>query len=161
MAGEVKINDRELRRFNKRVQSMLKGVSFTVGVQGKEAAEMHEKGDVPMTVIAAVHEFGSTDGRIPERSYLRSTFDENRRKYERMIRDGAKGVLKGKTAAKKTAFATGETVRADVIKRIKSNIPPPLAESTISRKGSSVALIDTGQLIASITSIVHEGKKKA
>ena len=35
--------------------------------------------------------------------------------------------------------------------KIASNIPPALAPETIERKGSSVALIDTGQLRSSIT----------
>ena len=31
-----------------------------------------------LAMIAAVNEFGSDDGHTPERSYLRSTFDEHR-----------------------------------------------------------------------------------
>lgn len=39
--------------------------------------------------------------------------------------------------------------------KILSNVPPPNAESTIKRKGSSHTLIDDGILLASITHIVE------
>lgn len=159
MAGDVKIDDRRLRAFFKRIKPMLKGVSVTVGVQGKEAESEYEDG-TPTVVVAAVHEFGSNDGRIPSRSYLRSTYDENRRKYEQMVAKEARNVAKGVGTAKQAMFKTGETLRADIISKIKGGIPPPLSQRTIDAKGSSVPLIDTGQLIASITTVVHEGKAK-
>ena len=160
MAGETKVNDTRLRAFMKRIKPMQKGIYVTVGVQGTEAEAAHDESGTPMSTIAAVHEFGSMDGRIPERSYLRSTYDENRRKYEQMILQGAQNSTKGKETPKQAAFKTGETMRADVIKRIKAGIPPELSQRTIDKKGSSVPLIDTGQLVASITTVVHEGKPK-
>lgn len=159
MAGEVKIDDRRLRSFMKRIKPMLKGVTVTVGVQGKEAESEYENG-TPMVVVAAVHEFGSNDGRIPSRSYLRSTYDENRRKYEQMIAKGSRDAAKGKGTAKQAMFMTGETLRGDIVSKIKGGIPPPLSQRTIDAKGSSVPLIDTGQLVAAITTVVHEGKPK-
>ncbi|MCX8207429.1 MAG: hypothetical protein N3G75_06315 [Methanothrix sp.] len=38
-----------------------------------------------------------------------------------------------------------------IIERIRAHIPPPLKPETVRRKGSSTPLIDTGQLIGSIT----------
>jgi len=40
--------------------------------------------------------------------------------------------------------------------KILSNIPPPLKESTVKRKGSSVTLIDTGQMLASVSHQVND-----
>ena len=45
-----------------------------VGVFGSEQA-----------LIAAVHEFGSPKKNIPERSFLRKTFDEQKEKIEKLI----------------------------------------------------------------------------
>jgi len=157
MAGEVRIKDRGLRRFQKRFKGLAKGVSVTVGVQGKEAEEDHD--GTPVVVVAAVHEFGREDGSIPQRSYLRSTYDANLRKYKAMMLKGSRGVVKGGPTPKQAMFQTGETLREDVVKAIKAGIPPPLAESTIARKKSSVPLIDTGVLVAAITTVVHEGGK--
>jgi len=41
--------------------------------------------------------------------------------------------------------------------KILSNVPPENAPSTIAAKGSSHTLIDTGELLASITHIVEQG----
>lgn len=38
-----------------------------------------------------------------------------------------------------------------ILEKIRSHIPPPLKPETVRRKGSSTPLIDTGQLIGSIT----------
>jgi hypothetical protein len=117
--------------------------------------------DAAMTFadLAAIHEFGTEDGHIPERSYLRSTFDSHRDRYGAMMTKGGREVEKGRDTAKGVMFKLGETVRADIIKRIKGHIPPPLAESTIARKGSDIPLIDKGHLIGAITSVVHEKGK--
>jgi len=40
--------------------------------------------------------------------------------------------------------------------KILSNVPPPLKESTVKQKGSSVTLIDTGQMLASVSHQVDD-----
>ena len=40
--------------------------------------------------------------------------------------------------------------------KILSNVPPPLKEATIKRKGSSQTLIDTGQMLASISHSIND-----
>lgn len=158
MAGSVKVKDNRLKAFRKRLKPLSKGITVTVGVQGKEAEGTYKDG-TPVATVAAVHEFGTQDGRIPQRSYLRSTYDANRKKYVATMAKGARKAVKGGTTAKQAAFEAGETFRADVVKTIKAGIPPPLHPATIAAKGSSVPLIDTGVLVAAISSVVHEGKK--
>lgn len=158
MAGKITTRDRGLRRFQKRLKSLAKGVTVTVGVQGKEAEQSYDDG-TPVVVVAAVHEFGREDGSIPQRSYLRSTFDANRKKYERMIPSKARMVIKGGPTGKQVMFEIGETLREDVVKAIKAGIPPPLAPATIARKGSTLPLVDWGILMAAISTVVREGGK--
>ena len=55
---------------------------------------------------------------------------------------------KGKQIGLKNAALLLE---AKVVERIESNIPPPLAESTIRKKGSSLALVDKGELMGEVT----------
>ena len=40
--------------------------------------------------------------------------------------------------------------------KILSNVPPPLKEATIKRKGSSQTLIDSGQMLASISHSIND-----
>ena len=54
----------------------------------------------------------------------------------------------------------GARMSADMKMTIKNRIPPPLQPETIRRKGSDVPLIDTGQLINSITwAVLTKGEK--
>ncbi len=100
--------------------------------------------------IAAVHEFGSQDGHIPQRSYLRSTIDDRRSE----ILDSLELQLK-KADAAVAAGRVGMQVVSMVRERIRGRISPALKPSTIKRKGSDVPLIDTGRLLQSITSEVR------
>ena len=86
----------------KRLVGLRKGIDISVGIQGNEAVEQHDSEDPgPLTNVklGSIHEFGATIengfGRgiriiIPQRSFLRATFDENRKKYERMLFVAAK-----------------------------------------------------------------------
>ena len=56
------------------------GRALTVGVQGKEGAA--DRGGISTGAVASIHEFGNAKQDIPERSYLRSTFDRNKRRYQ-------------------------------------------------------------------------------
>ena len=50
----------------------------------------------------------------------------------------------------------GMTLENEIRLKILSNVPPPLKESTIKRKGSSATLIDSGQMLASISHQVDD-----
>jgi hypothetical protein len=97
---------------------------------------------------------------IPERSFIRSTFDQLRAEYEDRMRDFAGWIYDGKVSARRALSLMGQLMAKDVRQQIRSDIKPPLAESTMRRKlkktrpgseGTPVALIDTGQLINSVT----------
>lgn len=69
------------------------------------------------------------------------------------------GVLKGlelKSKAIEQGMRNGIVkgalyLEAKMVEKINSNIPPPLKPETIKRKGSSTALIDTGEMLGQIT----------
>lgn len=114
--------------------------------------------DVPTTAaIGMVHEFGSLDGTIPERSFLRSTFDGNRRKYASLLEKFVKASLKSRKPNTRSLTIVGEIVRGDIVKRVRDkDIKQDLQPATIARKGSDTALVDTGNLIGSIVSQVRK-----
>ncbi len=143
--------DRGWRSFKKRLARIGQS-EVVVGIPGEIDFS------VPNTAaIGMVHEFGSTDGTIPERSFLRSTFDANRAKYDALLERLTRKQLRGGINYEASLFRVGETARGDVIKRIKSKeITQGLAPSTIARKGSDTALVDTGALVGSIVSKVRK-----
>ena len=114
---------------------------------------------VPNTAaIGMVQEFGSEDGHVPARSFIRSTFDTNEKKYTKLLERVLEKVAKTKRPQESALFQVGEVARGDVIERIVSqNLDHlPLADSTLAAKfPKSKALIDSGTLVDSITSEVR------
>lgn len=122
-----------------------------VGVVGDGAGQSHADSGLTNAELAAVHEFGTIDGHIPERSFLRSTIDENAEKYHDFAKALHLKVIEGKITTTDALGLFGARVVADVKRKLQAGIDPPLADSTVDRKGSSKPLIDTGALINSIT----------
>lgn len=105
--------------------------------------------------IAAAHEFG-VPGHIPERSFLRTTVGENKDKITGLlVRELKADISQGNFSGR--AFAiVGEKLSGEVKRRIQSGINPELDPKTVARKGSSKPLIDTGNLLQSITYEVRD-----
>lgn len=122
---------------------------------GHEPLEM---GDI--VTVASVHEFGAPNKNIPVRSFMRSSYDENREEINRVIEKSYDGILAGKETVYWSLQKIGVWFTAKVQKKIRDLREPPNAPSTIARKGSSNPLIDTGQMIQSVQhEVVINGKK--
>lgn len=101
--------------------------------------------------VGAVHEFGSQDGRIPERSFIRSTLEKKRSELDAMAGKIGKKVERDGGTLEEGLNLMGSVLAAAIQETIADGVPPPNAPSTIRRKGSSKPLIDTGHLRQSIT----------
>lgn len=123
----------------------LGNLGVTVGV--------HEDEGQDIVTRAAVNEFGSDDGHVPERSFLRSTLDTNDRSYSELLADGVDRLIDGEQPS--AAFAPlSRTVVDDVQRKIDEGVPPANAKSTIEAKGHGHTLIESGDLRKSITARV-------
>lgn len=146
------------RGWNK-IRASIKGlkVIVTVGVQGRAAVSKHggDEDGPTMADVAVVNEMGMG---VPERSFLRSTIDGGKQKYVKLLHGIGDATVAGKISVVRGAKLVGEVVVGDVKQAIADGVPPPNAEATIERKGSSTPLIDTGQLRGSITSKVEASK---
>jgi hypothetical protein len=121
-------------------------------------------GDLSIGEIAVVNEFGTEDGTIPARSFMRSTFDEKR---EDMVALGKKlmgAVVDGKMRIKQALDVMGLKLSTEMKKKITegAGVPPPNAPATVAKKGSARTLVDTGRMLGSITwtAIVGGGDHK-
>lgn len=139
--------------------------TIEVGVFGSD--------DADMVMIAGVHEYGTeiqvtprmrgwfaangyplkkttTKIVIPERSYLRSGYDENidniTRKVERLLPD----VLENKVNVQAFTNAIGLEFAGMIQKKMRNLRSPANSGMTIERKKSSNPLIDTGRLVGSV-----------
>lgn len=120
------------------------------------------QGSGPTTLqVAMWNEFGVG---VPERSFLRSTFDLKVNEYRKnVVRGMAREVYEAARTKRTLTAGTSITLKrlalkmeGDIKRRIGARqIPPPNAPSTIARKGSSTPLVDSGQLRRTITGAVR------
>lgn len=129
-----------------------------VGVQAKDKAVRRGKGgsirntDQPLAVIAAIHEFGLGD--MPQRSFLRSAYDENLPMIDKMIQRVANGAVFG-LGTNAALNQLGNVVQGMVQRKIVDGPFVPNSPATIKRKKSSKPLIDTGHLRQSIRYVIE------
>lgn len=101
-------------------------------------------------MVGTVHEFGSPARNIPQRSYLRSTVESNKRSYKDMFKKLSIRIIKGQITKKEALGLVGLQVQTDVRQKITDIKEPPLK----SREGNP--LVDTGHLRQSITYEVED-----
>lgn len=91
---------------------------------------------------------------IPERSYLRSTFDrkETQESTIRIFRSALRRLLSGAMSARNVADTVGSYFASCVKKQISSNIGPENAPITLAlKRAKSTTLVDEGHLLKSIS----------
>lgn len=131
-------------------------VHITVGVHGD--ASQRTDGGPSQQLIAAANEFGTSDGRVPERSFIRSTIDSRRNDIANLTTKVLGQIADGKRTAEDAAEIVGQFTTAAIKKTMTDLDSPPNAPSTIAKKGSSNPLLDTLQLRNAVTHKVVKGK---
>lgn len=153
---KTKFNMSGLSKFTKAVKEKY---IIKVGIIGNQAAEEHEASGMSNASLGLIHEFGSKNKNIPQRSFLRMPIES---KNDTIVKDVAKNgekitkeLSKGNSlylyerialaceAVIQEAFATGGFGQWEGLK-----------SRTIKKKGSSSPLIDTGELRRSVSSKV-------
>jgi hypothetical protein len=115
-----------------------------------EVAEGEAKDISEINLIASTQEFGSEKRNIPERSFIRATFDTEYENLQQFKEQEYKKVVQGKQTALVAIGRIGEWLTGKTKMFIRNVIPPSLKKATIKRKGSDVPLIDTAQMINTI-----------
>lgn len=129
MAGDINAILDDFERLKKACQD-LSGKKIYVGIiGGGEAAR-----------IAHIHEYG--DGKMPERSFLRASFDADQAKLSSIVSAQVGKVLDGQTSAEAAANAIGAQAAQLVQNYIDENrVTPP---SDFSKKTQHTTLYETG-----------------
>ena len=149
----TKVIDKGYNRIRQQM-ALMEDARVNVGILAGETYPDDPSITVPE--IAVVHEFGSTKRNIPERSFLRSTADDKRIKYRRILRDGMISIMEGTATTKGVLDNFGKIVVGDVQRKITAIKTPPNMPATIkAKKGKSNPLIDEGTLRSRIKSEVE------
>jgi len=149
----LKDNKNLQHRLEKAVKAGNKSMHVAVGILQDEKREE----GFSMVDLAMVHEYGSKDGHVPERSFIRSTCDRKRKDHIRLLRQLQDKVMLGRLSKKQALIQFGEVVKSDMVQNINNGIGPALKPETIKRKKSSKPLIDTGRLKGSIAHEIRGG----
>lgn len=107
-------------------------------------------GSIDALIKAAENEFGIE--RIPERSFIRSTIDENEKHITTIIAKQYVEVMVGAITSSEFITTIGQFIKGLIQNKIASasSWATPLAASTVAKKGHSRPLIDTGEMYAEV-----------
>lgn len=106
----------------------------------------------PVGMIAAINEFGAPSRNQPPRPFFRNMIAAKQNEWPAAIA----GVFKASNYdAAKTFDIVGAAIAGQLRQSITDLMSPPLAASTIRRKGFDKPLIDTGHMLKSVD---HEVK---
>lgn len=152
MTAGVKIDKREWLALRARLFA-LQSAFVKAGIVGDSATAPH--GDATNAEVGAAHEYGTEN--IPQRSFIGQAMRRRVKEFRALAARLLQMVIYKRATAEQALGLLG----AWAVGAIKTTITrdgtfAPLAPATIARKGSSKPLIDTGQLIGSITWIVVE-----
>ena len=137
--------------------------TVTIGaLEGESAwlAGIHEYGcEIRVTpkMRAYLHRQGlhlkdsTTVIKIPERSFLRSTFDSENGRIMEQTERAIGQVIEGKMSADDMLDLCGQQFATAIKDKIVEISTPPNHPYTVEQKGSSNPLVDTGGLVESIT----------
>ena len=108
------------------------------------------KSDESVIEYGAMHEYGAPEKHIPRRSFLRVPTMSKEKEIVRFFDSRAKLLTDGMNA-NMLLGQTGVYVQGIVLRAFRENDWAPNSQQTISKKGSSAPLIDTGHLMQSIS----------
>jgi hypothetical protein len=151
----------------------LSNTTVMVGIPSDQEGGTGKRTDGPMNnaTIGYIHETGAPASNIPARPWLGPGIRLNQRQWTALMKRAGELAFSGKMAEADRAWnAAGLTAVSGVKARIQSNIPPPLSPRTVARRvarrgggtataSDFTALIDTAQLINSITYVVRQKGK--
>lgn len=159
----VRIKDTD-KGATKLLARLLANGALSVGILGAEASTVHaaphaigpqQEGSgsanaLTIGEIGEIHEFGL--GSCPVRSFLADWADQKKDEITNVVIKGGRALARGKLEPIQLLNQIGAWAVGSIQARMSDgSIGPPLSPQTIKRKGSSVPLIDTGQLRSSIS----------
>ena len=101
----------------------------------------------PVAMVAAINEYGAPSRGQPPRPFFRRMIAAKRAEWPKAIAN----LLKANNGdVHRTLSQTGEAIAGQLKQSIVDLTDPPLAPSTIARKGFDKPLIDTGHMLQSV-----------
>lgn len=134
-----------------------------VGIQSstRTRATSRKRGGESMAAIAFENEYGNSAKRIPARPFRAITIQRSRNRMTDLINYYLGQVVLGRMEAREAMTRIGFEFQTQMARAILSNILPENAPMTIALKKSSRTLIDTGQMLNSVRSVIRRNTQRA
>lgn len=123
---------------------------------GIQSGDMTADGKKNLAYIASIHEYGDERGIIPERSFIRSAWDENQHEINNFTNNLGGKITDGTVEPKQALDLIGLKVTGMIQEKITDGDFVPNAPATVRAKGSDKPLIDTGRLRASVRHVLED-----
>lgn len=134
-------------RFEAALQRIAESVATARSVKVGFLSGASYPNGTPVALIAAIQNWGAPSRGIPPRPFFSNMIADKRPEWGPAL--GALLVANGYDAQRALALA-GEGIAGQLRQSIRDTNEPPLAESTIRRKGHSKPLVDTGHMLNSV-----------
>lgn len=137
-----------------KVLAAIKGLDGLEGKTGWFETARYPDGTA-VAYIATVHEFGTPNARPPARPFMRPAVQNYGQEWMDTLAQGAKASLNGGPTPEQVLELVTLQAAGNVAEKIQAVTAPPLSPVTIRRKGFDKPLVDTGQMIQSVTGKVE------
>lgn len=151
----MKKNDNSLFVAYEKNLQQFKDSVVKAGILAKDGSNNHSEG-ITVFQIGMIHEFGVPEKNIPRRSFIRVPIENNIKEITKLIENNHKLVSENSMSAKVALDRIGLKAQNTIKKSFRDNDWKANSRATVKRKGSSRPLIDTGQLVGSISYIVEK-----
>ena len=151
----MKKNDNSLFVAYEKNLQQFKDSVVKAGILAKDGSNNHSEG-ITVFQIGMIHEFGAPEKNIPRRSFIRVPIENNIKEITKLIENNHKLVSENSMSAKVALDRIGLKAQNTIKKSFRDNDWKANSRATVKRKGSSRPLIDTGQLVGSISYIVEK-----
>lgn len=156
--SDLEVDDRVWRALTAALEGLGKK-HVRVGLLEKSGGGDVDENGFTLAARGAVHEFGSTDGTIPERRWIRGTFETYEKELIEMQARISKQFFSGDFDIEKALSMLGVWASNKVKYHVKNDtLTPALKQATIDRKGSDRPLIDTALMVNSVNYEITDAK---
>lgn len=150
--------EENLKRFKRSIVKA--GILASSGAETYKDEDMFKDTIDEITVfqVGMIHEFGVPEKNIPRRSFIRVPIENNIKEITKLIENNHRLVLEKGMQTKVALDLIGIKAQNVIKESFRNNNWKANSRATIKRKGSSRPLINTGQLIGSISYIVEKAE---
>jgi len=137
------------------LEKRLKNGGVKVGIIKAKGKVVYEGTDASVAYIGSIHEFGHEESNIPERSFIRSTIQDQQENLKKLLAIQAIRIIEDGISVTKALNTLGAFTAGKIKKKFTNNDWKELEDSTkkskvVNGKSGNTPLINTGQLRNSI-----------